>query len=308
MTLSPNPGVGVKFEWFDGMAADTAIEYSKTNSTDALNADVVTSGGVTKVDTSLSEAGALHIASNTTPDGITAVSSAAIPVVTNADANGLIAGDVVRLYSIAGAAQLDGYDFTVGHNTLSTTTFSLDYMATIVAAAGTFTPSSFRKIPYDPIFYPRVRLITKISKAASAVITMSVTHGYKVGQKVSFRIPEAFGMVQMDNLEGTITAINTTLASGNTITVDIDSSAFTAFAFPLTAAAGFSPALVVPVGEDVSYAVQQGLEQLGSASSNEGYLGLILAGGANSPGGADNDVLRWTTYSSVIDTTEAKIV
>ena len=51
----------------------------------------------------------------------------------------------------------------------------------------------------------------------------------------------------MNNLIGEVTAVGTT-----SITVDIDSSAFTAFAYPTsaTAAAGVTWPQVVPVGED----------------------------------------------------------
>lgn len=293
-------GVGVKFEWFAGMAPDSAIEYLKTNSTNALNATVVTSGGITAVDTTNLQTGALHSAA--TSNGITAISSASIPVATNAGTNGLLPGSVVRIFNEAGAHQLDGYDFTVGYNTLSTTTFSLDYMAQIVAG----TTGSFRAVLYDPIFYPPVRLITKIvSSGVNSVITMSVTHKYQVGQEVRIVVPDAFGMVEMNNLIGTIIAIDTTTTTGNTITVDIDSSSFTAFAFPLTAAVPFDPALVVPVGEDVSFAVQNGIDQLSDASRNVGYLGLVLASGAQSPAGqvisSVGDTIRWVAYSSVVD-------
>ncbi len=55
-------------------------------------------------------------------------------------------------------------------------------------------------------------------------------------------------MVQMDGVTGTVTAINT---ATNSITVDINSTAFTAFAFTTSAiaAAGVSPAIAVPAGE-----------------------------------------------------------
>lgn len=294
-------GVGVKFEWFFGMAPNSAIEYSKTNSTNALNASVVTTGGITLVDTTFQQTGALFSAA--TSNGITAISAASIPVATNAGTNGLLPGSVVRIFNEAGAHQLDGYDFTVGYNTLSTTTFSLDYMAQIVAG----TTGSFRTVLYDPIFYPPVRLITKIaSSGTNSVITMSVTHKYQVGQEVRIVVPQAFGMVEMNNLVGTITAIDqTTPINLNTITVNIDSSSFTPFSFPLTAAVPFDPALVVPVGEDVSFAVQNGIDQLSDASRNVGYLGLILASGPQSPAGqviaSVGDTIRWVAYSSVVD-------
>ncbi len=277
--------VGVEYYWQRGMAADTGIEYKKSNAANAANlTDALASGGFTLVDTSASPLGTLNAT-------ITAISNASIPVVTNSGTNGLVAGDVVRITNVVGAQQLGGYDFTVGYNTLSSTTFSLDYMAQIVAG----TTGSWRKINWDPIFYPRHRFISSITKAAQAVVKLTVTHGYTVGQKVRFVVPAAFGMVEIDGLEGTITAINTTTTSGNTITVDIDSSAFTTFAFPLTAATPFSPAMVVPIGEAAIGSVANNLDD---ATINTAIIGMKLAAGANSPAGQVNDVIYWVAGKS----------
>jgi hypothetical protein len=197
----------------------------------------------------------------------------------------------VRLFNTAGANQLGGMDFTVGYNTLGNTTFSLDYMSQIVAG----TTGHWRLIPYQPIFYPRLRYITSISRAAQAVVVTSVTHGYERGMKMRFRVPLAFGMVEMDGLEGTIVAVNTatTGAGANSFTVDIDSSAFTAFAFPLTADVPFTPAQAIPDGMDTAYAANNNLNQLSDAEVNVAYIGIELAAGANSPAGIANDVIYW---------------
>lgn len=285
---SQTTAVGVKYYWQRGFPAGAKWTTFKSNAANAANLEqYLTSNGFTLVDSSVQTPGVLNAT-------ITAVSNAAIPVVTNTGTNGLAAGDVVRIINVASAQQLGGYDFTVGYNTLSTTTFSLDYMAQIVAG----TTGSWRKINFNPLYYPRRRFITKITQAAQAVITMSVTHGYTVGQLVRFVVPAAFGMVEMNGLQGTIVAINTTTTSGNTITVDIDSSAFTAFAFPLSAAVPFSPALVVPVGEDSAEALSADVNTLDDATINTGYIGITLTGGANNPGGASNDVLYWVAGKS----------
>lgn len=273
--------------WQRGMAADTGLAYTKTITTLAAVPAALSSGGFTLIDSSVQTPGVLNAT-------ITAVSNASIPVVSNSGTNGLVAGDVVRLINVAGAQQLGGYDFTVGYNTLTSGTFSLDYMAQIVAG----TTGSWRKINFNPIFYPRRRRITKITKASSAVVTLSVTHGYTVGQVVRFVVPAAFGMVEMNGLQGTITAINTTTTSGNTVTVNIDSSAFTTFAFPTTSSTAFSPAEMIPVGEDSAEAISAAVDTLGDATINTGYIGLQLAGGAASPAGANADVIYWVSGKS----------
>lgn len=280
--------VAVQFYWQSGFPAGAQWVYFKSNAANAANlSQYLTTGGFTYVDTSLQQPGNLI-------STITAISSATPPVVTNTGTNGLLPGSVVRLINVAGAQQLGGVDFTVGYNTLSTTTFSLDYMSTIVAG----TTGSWRQINYDPLYYPRRRYITNITQDSSAVVTMSVTHGYQVGQAVRFVVPQAFGMVEMDGLLGTITAINTTLTTGNTITVNINSSAFTTFAFPLTGAYPFTYAEVVPVGEDTAQALSSGVDILTDATVNTGYIGMILAGGAGGPAGANGNLIYWKAGKS----------
>jgi hypothetical protein len=160
------------------------------------------------------------------------------------------------------------------------------------------TTGSWRKVNFDPIFYPRRRFITKITGATSAVVTLSVKHGYLVGQKVRFIVPPAFGMTEINGLAGTITAIDTTVATGNTVTVDIDSSSFTAFAWPLTAAVPFSAAEMVPFGEDTAGALSAGVDILGDATENTGFIGMKLTGGVDNPGGKDLDIMYWVAGKS----------
>jgi hypothetical protein len=63
-------------------------------------------------------------------------------------------------------------------------------------------------------------------------------------------------MTEINGLIGNVTAVNTTT---NTITVDIDSSGFSAFAFPTSAiaAGGITFAQVTPVGEAAINSVAQ---------------------------------------------------
>jgi len=289
---SQTTAVGVKYFWQFGYPAGAKWTTFKSNAANAANLEqYITSNGFTFFDNSNSPVGQL----NTT---ITAISNATIPVVTNTGTNGLAAGSVVRLFNVASAQQLGGMDFTVGNNTLSTTTFSLDYMSTIVAG----TTGSWRQINFDPLFYPTRRFITSITQATQAVVTLSVTHGYQVGQSVRMIVPAAFGMVEMNGLLGDIVAINTNVSSGNTITLDINSSGFTAFAFPLSAAVPFTFAEVVPVGEDTALALSSNVNILSDATLNTGYIGMTLQGGVNCPAGASSDVIYWVAGKSFSDT------
>lgn len=281
MATQQTPGRGVKFEWLRGMATGTGVEFTKADGADTLQGETLASGGFTLLDTSSQAPGTLNAT-------ITAVSNAAIPVVTNSGTNGLAAGDVVRLIDVTGAQQLGGMDFTVGNNTLTTTTFSLDYMAQIVAG----TTGSWRKIDFDAQFYPRRRFITAITQATSAVITMSVTHGLTAGQSIRLNVPSAFGMTEMNGLIGNITAVST---ANNTVTVDIDSSAFTAFSFPLTAGVPFTQAQVIPLGETANDTYANTLDD---ATDNQSLIGMRLSSGIDGPAGSSGDVIYWKAGKS----------
>lgn len=275
-----NNGSGYEFFWQRGMSATTpGVVYYHPAADHTAAIDVLSaSTGFALVDSSLQSmsAGVAY----------TAVSGATPPVVSAATA--LVSnGSVVRMINGVGCQQLTGMDFTIG-NVNAGVSFELSYGPTIVAAAAPGANAVYRRVYYDPVYYPTHRYITNITQAAQAVVTLSVTHGYTVGQVVGFRVPAAYGMVEMNNLRGTITAINTTT---NTITVDINSSAFTAFAFPLTAAVPFTHAMVVPVGEFNNLI-------LSTATYNTTYIGIALPTGAKAPAGVANDVVFWVAGKS----------
>lgn len=275
-----------QYFWQVGMAAGVGKITAANGTTASLGAGL----GFYPIDTSLNVPGASVV--------LTAISAAAIPVVSTGNTGGLANGDIVRLYNVTNGVQLNSIDFTIGAINANVS-FTLAYMSQIVAAnAGTF-----RRIPYNPIFYPRNRYIVSISQAVEAVVVLTVTHGYKVGQVVSFVVPSvggsaaSYGMTEINGLQGTILAINTTT---NSITVDIDTTSFTAFAFPTTAqaAAGFTQAQVVPVGMNTAEGLDSGVDILSDATINTGLIGIQLVGGANSPAGANGDVIYWTSGNS----------
>lgn len=278
-TAAGGAGTGVEFLWMRGMTTDTGIEYQKLAADESMSPVTLSSGGFTLVDTSAASLSAIN-------STITAVTTAATPLVQLTSTAGLSDGDVVRMVNVSGAQQLGGFDFTIG-SVISNTSFTLANMAQLGDAGST---GSFYKVKYDPLYYPRHRYITKVTKASSAVVTFSVDHGYTAGQKIRFKVPSAYGMTQLDGLTGTITAVST-----STATVDIDSTAFTTFAFPATADVPFTPAMVVPIGEaaESSY-----INLLDDATYNAGYIGMTLAAGTDSPAGALNDVIYWMAGKS----------
>ena len=266
-----------------GMPAGSGYSWTNTATTKTMVESLLATNadGFTFFDSSDQTPGAAR--------AITAVTAANPAVVSAADTTGLISNtSIVRMINVSGMQQISSVDFTVGTVTAGVS-FGLRYLnAAAFAAAG--TTGFYRIIPFDPIYYPRARTITAITQATSAVITLSVIHGFTVGQVVKILVPSAFGMTQMNNLYGTITAITT--GATNTITVNIDSSAFTAFAFPTSAVAagGLTFAQVVPVGEAATNTVLQPYANLlDDATRNTSQLGVIL--GTDVIGSANDSML-----------------
>jgi len=276
---------GVNFYWQAGMANGSAVVQAKVGGGDDIEQITVTSGGFSFIDISSNPVGALA--------ALTSISNATPPRVLVASTAGLTDGDVVRFINVTGAQQLGGIDFEI--DVIDGTHFDLSFMSAIVAA----TTGHYRVIAHGPLFEPVTRFITAISNATEAVITCSVTPKYSVGQKVRIVNPDpAYGMNEINGLAATILDVDETNAE---ITVNIDSSAFSAFAFPVTAETPFTPAQVVPFGEDTGEANLAAVNPLGDSVENTGFIGVALAAGADSPAGQNNDVIFWTAGTSFSD-------
>lgn len=264
-----NPGVVKRAWWQEGLADGS---YFGVKNTDGAATDESTTGttdGFTPISTGLDN----QLEGAQTGTAITAAS----PAVVTLNSHGYSVGDVVRLTNTTGMLQIAGMDFTVtavgGANN-----FTLGYLdASGFAAAATAVTA--RRLRYENIYAPRNRFVTNISQAASAVITLSVAHEYVVGEIVKFKVPAEFGMTEIDGVQGQITAV-----TASTVTVDIDSSGFTAFAFPASAAIG-TFAQMYPVGQDSSI--------VSAPFTNTGFVGMHL--GADVVG-ATSDVVRWEAH------------
>lgn len=294
VSYAAGAGAGAEFYWQRGMSQGRGTIYTKTAVTGALAvAQIAANSGFYLIDTSVNTPGAAL--------ALTGITSGNPPVVNTSNTSSLNEDDIVRIFNTVGAKQLGGLDFTID-NIVDGVSFELAYMAQIASAnpgAGTF-----RRIPFEPLYYPSTRYITKISQDTQAIITLSVDHDYTVGQVVRLIVPTvtatAFGMTELNGVQATIIAINQPDADGvtNTITIDVDTSGFTAFAFPLTTDPGFTPAQVVPMGEDTAAALFAGADILGDSTENTGEMGIQLQAGAGSPAGIDGDVIYWVAGKS----------
>lgn len=94
------------------------------------------------------------------------------------------------------------------------------------------------------IFYPSYSIISSITQGLTTIVTFSADHDFTDGEIVSFRVSPPFGMVELNNKQGKVLS-----STDDTITVDIDSSTWTAF----TDAGAFTNfrAMCVPVGSGI---------------------------------------------------------
>jgi hypothetical protein len=295
---------GYQFYWQRGMAVDTGLEYESNAGGTAVNIVALASGGFTLVNNTINTPGALVATS--------AISGANPPVVSTGSTAGLSTGSIVRIYNTPGALQLGSLDFTVG-TVVASTSFTLAYMRAIVA---TTSAGHYAIIPYNPYFYPPTRVISKINRANSltgaydaagsyAIITLTVNHFFTVGQRVRLILPTvtttAFGMPSLNQVECTIVAIDESDIDGeiNTITVNVNITNAGTFAWPLTTDPAFTPPQVVPVGQDSGFTQFAAASYIGDSEINEGYIGISLAGGKQSPAGQASDVIYWVAGKSV---------
>jgi hypothetical protein len=293
-SYSAGAGQGVEYYWQLGMTQGRGTIYTKTTTTNALSiSQIAANAGFFLVDSSVNIPGPSL--------ALTGITAGNPPVVLTSNTSSLNNGDTVRIFFTVGALQLRGLDFTIGAISAGVS-FTLAYMAQIAAAnpgAGTF-----RRIPFNPLYYPPIRFITKITQATQAIVTLSVNHQFTVGQTVRLIVPTvsavAFGMTELDGVQATIVAIGQADNDGvtNTITIDQDTTGFSAFAFPLTTDPGFTPAQVVPMGENTAEALNAGANILGDSTNNVGYVGIQLQAGAASPAGVASDVIYWVAGKS----------
>jgi len=280
MATTQATGRGVVFNWRRGYAADSAWMVSKEDAANTVTYEVVTSGGFTRVDTSVQAPEAAQATSGTDV-------TAADPAVVTVTAHGYSTGDRVRMYGTTAMLQIAGMEFHVTR--VDANSFQLTYLdASGFAAAA--TAGFARRIPNNPIYAPAKNYITAITQADPMVVTLSLTHNLAVGDKVRLHVSSDFGMTQADGLVGEVTAVST---ANNTITLgDIDSSAFDAFAFPTSAVAagGVTHAHIVPFGT-----VANGVDQ---ALDNQAQIIMQLAAGADSPAGSNNDVIYWRAWKA----------
>ena len=183
--------------------------------------------------------------------------------------------------------QIGGMDFTISN--VSANNFTLLGLD----ASGFATPATAltaRRISKVGSVEPAFLFITGITQANSAVLTVSTEHNYLVGQALTLNVPSSFGMTEINGLTGTITAVG-----AYTITLDINSSGFSSFAFPLSTASptGRLFATAGPAGQVNSYDVS-----FAPFHTGVDLPYMVLGAGATGPAGSANDEIVFQAFKS----------
>lgn len=87
----------------------------------------------------------------------------------------------------------------------------------------------------------RVQTIASITKSYPMVVNTENNHGYEAGMDVTFLIPSQFGMTQLNGKNAQVLE-----ASGTSLTIDLDSSNFTTFAYPNPLPNAYTPPSIIP--------------------------------------------------------------
>jgi hypothetical protein len=284
---TPQAGTGVKFRWQRGMPVASALQ-EKTDGSGNMSTSQILTGGFSPVTTTQ------PVPSSPLLTGTT-ITNAAPPVASSANTGALANGNIVKIINATGAPQLNGYDFTV-NTVVANTSFNLQYMIAPGNAATAFT---YRFYTQNAMFYPRRNFVVNVTQATQAVVTLSITHGLTAGQEVVFtNFGKFFGMTQLNNVRATIQSVNTT---NNTVTINVDTTGFTAWTFPTAtnAATPFTPAQMIPFGDGLDPTnTLQTSATLAGATQNQAVIGMFLAGGANGPAGQSGDVIYWRAWKA----------
>lgn len=217
----------------------------------AMTAYTLPRTGTTAVD-------AISIYDTANPPTFSAITATAITgnagtfIVTISSSASFAIGDYVRLYSTTGELQISGYTFQITA-IADSTHITLGYMASsgITFAADATAGQVLKFIPSR--YYPHWSFIANITKASQAVVYFTTKNDYTPGEIVSFRVSSDFGMDEINNKTARVLSV-TNSATVSSITLDLDTTGYTTFAFPTSANAyanKVSPAVCVPSSSGV---------------------------------------------------------
>lgn len=296
-TVGGASAYGFRYYWQRGMAAGSAMVEYYANGGAVVTGDTISTGGFTLYDPSTGTVGAAV--------ATTASTNATRPVVSTASTAGVAVGTVVRMSNTA-QTDVNGVDMVVGTVVANTSFTLLTATNALATAPGAIGGAGFyRIISTDPLFYPRRRFVVNITRATNAQVSTSVAHGLTPGQEVRFNIPSVSGMIQLNPTpqNNYLQATVLTVVDDYNVTINVDTTAFTAFTWPTIAQQPSSFPLMIPIGEDTAISLSTAASQvptvgglqinetqtgiLADATVNTGFLGMTLGtGGTGAISGA----------------------
>lgn len=305
MATTQATGRCVAGEWYGGglFANNDGLRWKKTNSTSAINID--------NFSTSTASNGFTYVTSFPQPEAAVTITNItqANPAVVTAT-NTYNEGDTVYIYGTTGMLQISGMAFTI--TSVSTSAFTLlglDSSGFAAAATAGFA----RRVPANMPVEPEFMYITKISQAASGVVTLSKAHNYVVGQKIIFQIPGSFGMIQLNNYTQRLPVVITAVGT-YTITINVNTTNFSAFAFPASSGSPTTQlfATIAPAGQSTTFNPITNVTTGYNFTFAPFHSGLFLpymliSAGAQSPGGSASDVIAWQAFKMETGTINAPV-
>lgn len=245
----------VEAEWYSSMGQGFAVQKVYDATPDLVMDAVITNG------VSTFEAGQLlQYGPTLSISGITKASPAVVTTTAN---HNLKSGDVVQFQglfqsSTTGMPQINGLSFTV--TVTGATTFTIPWntnQSNYTALSGSPSGATVKKVLYPYLYFPGQCFISAITTGTTTTIDTTNAHNFVVGQEVAFRVPAAWGMTQLNSLPNTATpgspiyAYVVAVTDYNTVVVNVDSSAYTAFNSNQTVASvpGLSYPQIVAVGD-----------------------------------------------------------
>lgn len=308
MATTQSTGRVVRGEWYGGglTAVNDGLRWKKTNSTSAINID--------KFSTSTASSGFTYITKFPAPQAAvtgTTITNAS-PAVASAT-NTYSEGDTVIIYNSVGMEQISGMTFTI--TSVSGSGFTLLGLdaSGFSAAATAFTVRRVNQFtPVEPSFL----YVTKVSQAVQAQVTVSQANMVYVGQKLEFTVPGSFGMIQLNNfyLAQNLPVVVVSIVDAYNFTINLDTTNFTAFAFPASSASPTAQlfATVAPAGQSTQFNPITGVQTGYNFTNIPFHTGIFVPymyvpSGAQSPGGSASDVIVWQAYKMETGTINAPV-
>jgi hypothetical protein len=295
-------------EWFGGglTAVNDGLRWKKTNSTSAINID--------KFSTATASNGFTYVTKFPAPQAAltgTTITNAnpAVATVTNTYSE----GDTVVIYNAVGMQQISGMTFTISSVSGSAFTLLGLNAAGFATAATSFLVRRVNQFtPVEPSFL----FVTAVTQAVQAQVTVSQANSVYLGQKFEFTVPASFGMVQLNNFyqPQNLPVVVTSIVDAYNFTINLDTTNYTAFAFPASALSPTAQlfATIAPAGQSTQFNPITGVQTGYNFLQIPFHTGIFVPymyvpAGAQSPGGSAGDVIVWQAYKMETGTINAPV-